>query len=75
MARTRRSNSKVQHSCNIASDCLRPRRTRDFAPDREMPSQDKIAELVPWCGSPMKGDEKGESQILLNRLFNSCLQV
>ena len=34
-----------------------------------MPSRDKLAEFVQRCGSHVTGDEKGQAQILLDRLF------
>jgi hypothetical protein len=37
MTLPRRSNSNVQHSCSICFSCSRPRWTRDFAPDSEIP--------------------------------------
>jgi len=38
---------------------------------KAMPSRDKLAEFLQWCESHIKGDEKGESQIFLDRLFQT----
>jgi SAM-dependent methyltransferase len=45
-----------------------------------MPSQDKLAEFVDWCAKHITGDEKGQAQIFLDRLFQAfgqggCLDV
>lgn len=45
-----------------------------------MPSQEKLTEFVNWCAKHVRGDEKGESQIFLDRLFQAfgqagCLEV
>jgi len=36
-----------------------------------MPSKDKLAEFVAWCGKNVTGDEKGQAQIFLDRLFQA----
>ena len=45
-----------------------------------MPSAEKLAEFVQWCGQHITGDEKGQAQIFLDRLFQGfglpgCLDV
>jgi hypothetical protein len=45
-----------------------------------MPSRDKLSEFVAWCGKNITGDEKGQAQIFLDRLFQvldqaGCLDV
>ena len=45
-----------------------------------MPSAEKLAEFVAWCQKNVTGDEKGQAQIFLDRLFQSfgqlgCLDV
>jgi len=45
-----------------------------------MPSPEKLAEFVAWCQKHLTGDEKGQAQIFLDRLFQSfgqsgCLDV
>src|SRR6266853_1807529 len=45
-----------------------------------MPSAEKLAEFVAWCQKHITGDEKGQAQIFLDRLFQSfgqsgCLDV
>jgi len=45
-----------------------------------MPSPEKLAEFVAWCQMHITGDEKGQAQIFLDRLFQSfgqsgCLDV
>ena len=45
-----------------------------------MPNQDKLSEFVAWCARNITGDEKGQAQIFLDRLFQSfgqpgCLDV
>ena len=45
-----------------------------------MPSPEKLAEFVAWCQKHITGDEKGQAQIFLDRLFQSfgqsgCLDV
>jgi hypothetical protein len=32
-----------------------------------MPSQEKLAEFLAWCGKHITGDEKGHMQIFLDR--------
>ena len=36
-----------------------------------MPSREKLAEFVAWCQKHITGDEKGEAQIFLDRLFQA----
>ncbi|HZQ47163.1 MAG TPA: DNA methyltransferase [Verrucomicrobiae bacterium] len=45
-----------------------------------MPSQEKLAGFVDWCSKHITGDEKGQAQIFLDRLFQAfgqagCLDV
>jgi hypothetical protein len=45
-----------------------------------VPSSDKLAEFTAWCQKAIHGDEKGEAQIFLDRLFQAfgqpgCLDV
>ncbi len=40
-----------------------------------MPSKDKLAEFVAWCGKNITGDEKGQAQIFLDRLFQAFGQA
>ena len=45
-----------------------------------MPNREKLAEFVAWSQRPITGDEKGQAQIFLDRLFQSfgqsgCLDV
>src|SRR3954467_895637 len=45
-----------------------------------MPSLEKLSEFTAWCQKHITGDEKGEAQIFLDRLFQSfgqpgCLDV
>jgi hypothetical protein len=45
-----------------------------------MPSQEKLAAFTAWCKNHIKGDEKGQAQIFLDRLFQAfdqpgCLDV
>src|SRR2546430_17681062 len=45
-----------------------------------MPSREKLAEFVAWSQKHITGDEKGQAQIFLDRLFQSfgqsgCLDV
>jgi len=45
-----------------------------------MPSQEKLAEFTNWCSEHVTGDEKGQAQIFLDRLFQAfgqagCLDV
>jgi len=47
---------------------------------KAMPSRDKLAEFIQRCRSYIQGDEIGESQIFLDRLFQTvsrsgCLGV
>lgn len=37
-----------------------------------MPSRDKLADFTAWCAKHITGDEKGEAQIFLDRLFEAC---
>ena len=36
-----------------------------------MPSRDKLAEFVAWSAKHITGDEKGQAQIFLDRLFQA----
>ena len=36
-----------------------------------MPSRDKLAEFTAWCAKNITGDEKGQAQIFLDRLFQA----
>ena len=36
-----------------------------------MPSREKLAEFTAWCGKNITGDEKGQAQIFLDRLFQA----
>ena len=36
-----------------------------------MPSRDKLAEFTEWCVKHITGDEKGQAQIFLDRLFQA----
>jgi hypothetical protein len=45
-----------------------------------VPNTDKLAEFTAWCGKNVIGDEKGQAQIFLDRLFQAfgqpgCLDV
>lgn len=45
-----------------------------------MPNRDKLAEFTAWCAKHITGDEKGQAQIFLDRLFQAfgqagCLDV
>jgi hypothetical protein len=45
-----------------------------------MPSPEKLSEFVDWCRNHITGDEKGEAQIFLDRLFQAfgqagCLDI
>jgi len=45
-----------------------------------MPSRDKLSDFTAWCGKNITGDEKGQAQIFLDRLFQAfgqpgCLDV
>ena len=47
---------------------------------RSVPNTDKLAEFTAWCGKNITGDEKGQAQIFLDRLFQAfgqpgCLDV
>ena len=37
-----------------------------------MPSAEKLQSFVEWCAAHITGDEKGQAQIFLDRLFQSC---
>ena len=41
--------------------------TRVMANDRKT----RLQEFVDWSAAPVKGDEKGEAQIFLDRLFHA----
>ncbi len=36
-----------------------------------MPNRDKLQEFAAWCGKHITGDEKGQAQIFLDRLFQA----
>ena len=36
-----------------------------------MPSRDKLTEFTAWCAKHVSGDEKGDAQIFLDRLFQA----
>ena len=36
-----------------------------------MPNTDKLAEFTAWCQKNITGDEKGQAQIFLDRLFRA----
>src|SRR6478609_7989064 len=36
-----------------------------------MPSREKLAEFTAWCVKNITGDEKGQAQIFLDRLFQA----
>ena len=40
-----------------------------------MPSRDKLAEFTAWSGKHITGDEKGQAQIFLDRLFQAFGQA
>jgi hypothetical protein len=45
-----------------------------------MPRREKLSEIVAWCQKHITGDEKGQAQIFLDRLFQAfdqagCLDV
>src|SRR3954468_2162520 len=40
-----------------------------------MPSDAKLSAFVDWCQKHIKGDEKGEAQIFLDRLFQAFGQA
>jgi len=45
-----------------------------------VPDTDKLAEFTAWCHKNITGDEKGQAQIFLDRLFQAfgqsgCLDV
>ena len=40
-----------------------------------MPSRDKLAEFTAWCAKHITGDEKGQAQIFLDRLFQAFGQA
>jgi hypothetical protein len=39
-----------------------------------MPSRDKLADFTAWCRKHITGDEKGQAQIFLDRLFQAFVQ-
>ena len=39
-----------------------------------MPSREKLGEFVAWCAKNITGDEKGQAQIFLDRLFQVFCQ-
>ena len=40
-----------------------------------MPSREKLAEFTAWCAQNITGDEKGQEQIFLDRLFQAFGQA
>jgi hypothetical protein len=42
---------------------------RFFRYKAAMPSREKLSEFTAWCRKNITGDEKGEAQIFLDRLF------
>jgi hypothetical protein len=36
-----------------------------------MPNEGKLREFIAWCQSHITGDEKGQAQIFLDRLFQA----
>ena len=40
-----------------------------------MPSREKLAEFTAWCAKHITGDEKGQAQIFLDRLFQAFGQA
>lgn len=40
-----------------------------------MPSREKLSEFTAWCGKHITGDEKGQAQIFLDRLFQAFGQA
>jgi hypothetical protein len=36
-----------------------------------MPDGEKLSEFVAWCAKHITGDEKGQAQIYLDRLFQA----
>jgi hypothetical protein len=40
-----------------------------------MPSREKLAEFTAWCAAHITGDEKGEAQLFLDRLFQAFGQA
>ena len=36
-----------------------------------MPSREKLTEFTAWCQKHITGDEKGQAQIFLDRLFQA----
>ena len=48
--------------------------------ERAMPDADALKKFVAWCAAHITGDEKGQAQIFLDRLFQAfgqpgCLDV
>ena len=40
-----------------------------------MPSAEKLQGFVQWCAAHITGDEKGQAQIFLDRLFQAFGQL
>lgn len=36
-----------------------------------MPGREKLSEFADWCAKHITGDEKGEAQLFLDRLFQA----
>ena len=39
-----------------------------------MSREQQLAEFVAWADKNITGDEKGQAQIFLDRLFQACIQ-
>ena len=48
---------------------LRIAGSRFFRYTAVMPSREKLSEFTTWCRKNITGDEKGQAQIFLDRLF------
>jgi hypothetical protein len=53
---------------------------KTFGYKRPVPNSEKLAEFAAWCGKNITGDERGQAQIFLDRLFQAfdqpgCLDV
>jgi hypothetical protein len=49
--------------------------SRRFRYKTSVPNTDKLAEFTAWCQSHITGDEKGQAQIFLDRLFQAFGQA
>jgi hypothetical protein len=52
--------------CTILAD-----KAHGFRYKRSVPNTDKLAEFIAWCQKNITGDEKGQAQIFLDRLFQA----